>query len=114
MKGVCGDCPRQDYQEVDHSEDLSFPDTMRSRWHPMTVASARVAPFDGSLRVEWCVDRFADRNESFPKYRWTIDRRVQEDAEHPTSLGASTHTAFERPLPVFIHTEGYHRYHCRP
>lgn len=60
---------------------------MGSRLHPKTVASARVNPFDVSLRVELCIERFADKYDSFPKSRSTINRRIQEPAEQTDLLG---------------------------
>ena len=77
----CGYCRRQAKQEANHNENLSFEQAMRSRWHPKTLASARVIPFDVSLRVELCIERFADRYSEFPKSRSTINRRVHEVAE---------------------------------
>lgn len=77
----CGYCRRQAQQEAEHNEELSFAEAMGSRWHPKTVASARVVPFDVSLRVELCIERFADQCDSFPKSRSIINRRVQEAAE---------------------------------
>lgn len=81
-KCTCGYCRRQAKQEADHNKNLSFAQAMRSRWHPKTVASARVIPFDVSLRVELCVERFADRYSEFPNSRSTINRRVHQAAEH--------------------------------
>ena len=77
----CGYCRRQAKQEADHNKQLSFAQAMRSRWHPKTVASARVIPFDVSLRVELCIERFADRFSEFPKSRSTINRRVHQAAD---------------------------------
>ena len=83
----CGYCRRQAHQEAKHNRDLSFPQAMRSRWRPKTVASARVIPFDVSLRVGLCIDRFADHYSEFPKSRSTINRRVGEAAEHSELSG---------------------------
>ena len=60
---------------------------MASRWHPKTANSSRVIPFDISLRVELCIDRFLDRYEAFPKSRSTINRRVSEAADEAGLTG---------------------------
>lgn len=67
----CGYCRRHAQQEADHKEALSYAEAMQSRWHPKTVASARVIPFDVSLRVELCIERFADQYSEFPESRST-------------------------------------------
>lgn len=77
----CGYCRRQARQEANHNESLTFDQARANRWHPKTVSSARVVPFDVSLRVELCVERFANRYDRFPKSRSTINRRLQEVAE---------------------------------
>ena len=83
----CGYCNRQAAQEVEHNESLTMSDALSTRWHPKTVGSARAIPFDLSLRVELCLERFADRYESFPKSRSTINRRVHEAAAHADLSG---------------------------
>lgn len=40
--------------------------------------SARSIPFDLSLGIEPCVERFADRYDGFSRSRSTVNRRVQE------------------------------------
>jgi site-specific recombinase XerD len=55
---------------------------MADRWHPKTASSARAVPFDLSLRVELCLERFADRYDTFPHSRATVNRRVTAAAEH--------------------------------
>ncbi len=72
----CAYCRRQARQEATHNDELSVEDAIASRWHPKTVASARLIPFDLSLRLELCVERFANRYDAFPRSRSTIDRRV--------------------------------------
>ena len=76
----CGYCRRQAKQEAAHNESLTVRQAQAGRWHPKTVASARVIPFDVSLRVELCIERFADRYEAFPRSRSTVNRRVHEAA----------------------------------
>jgi integrase len=76
----CGYCRRQARQEAINNDGLSVEDTITSRWHPKTVASARLIPFDLSLRLELCVERFANRYDAFPRSRSTINRRVQAAA----------------------------------
>lgn len=77
----CGYCRRQAQQETTHNDDLSIEDAVASRWYPKTVASARLILFDLSLRLELCIERFANRYDAFPRSRSTINRRVQAAAE---------------------------------
>ncbi len=93
--GTCGYCRRQAKQEADHNKNLFFAQAMRSRWHPKTVASARVIPFDVSLRVELCIERLADHYCEFPKSRSTINRWVHQAAEHSGLQGGYIHTVSE-------------------
>jgi integrase len=79
---ACGYCRRQAVQEATSNTNLTEQEALADRWHPKTVTSARAIPFDLSLRVELCVERFADQYESFPHSRSTINRRVEEAAEH--------------------------------
>lgn len=48
----CGYCRRQGRQEAEHSGTLDFEQALADRWHPKTINSARIIPFDVSLRVE--------------------------------------------------------------
>lgn len=77
----CGYCHAQAKQEAAINDDLSFEQAMADRWHPKTANSSRVIPFDVSLRVELCIDRFLNRYEEFPRSRSTINRRVSEAAD---------------------------------
>lgn len=83
----CGYCHRQAKQEADHNDSLTRQQALASRWHPKTVASDRVIPFDVALRVELCIERFADRDEEFPRSRSTVNRRVHEAAANTTLPG---------------------------
>lgn len=77
----CGYCRRQARSEARNSDDLSYDNALADRWHPKTAASARVIPFDMSLRVELCIEEFDERYETFPKSTATINRRLQEAFE---------------------------------
>ena len=83
----CGYCRRQARQEAAHNEQLTVSDALVSRWHPKTIASARLIPFDLSLRIELCIERFANRYDGFPRSRATVNRRVQEAAEEADLTG---------------------------
>ncbi|WP_331236582.1 tyrosine-type recombinase/integrase [Natronorarus salvus] len=83
----CGYCCRQARQGAAHNDDLFVTDTVASRWHPKTVASARLILFDLSLRLELCFERFAARYDEFPRSRTTIDRRVQAAADEADIAG---------------------------
>jgi len=83
----CGYCRRQAEQEISHNDGLSITDALASRWHPKTVASARIVPFDLSLRLELCVERFANQYDEFPRSRSTINRRVQAVAKEADLSG---------------------------
>ncbi|WP_254838047.1 tyrosine-type recombinase/integrase [Natronomonas marina] len=106
----CGYCKRQASQEAAHNDELSEADAVAARWHPKTVASARSLPFDPSLRIELCLERFADRYDEFPKSRSTINRRVQAAAEgaglsgrvdpHCLRATAASHHAYKGVAPV--------------
>lgn len=78
---ACGHCERQARQEASHNDDLKEADAVAARWHPKTVASARSLPFDLSLRIELCLERFADRYDEFPRSRSSINRRAQAAAD---------------------------------
>jgi site-specific recombinase XerD len=83
---------------------------MKDRWHPKTATSARAVPFDLSLRVELCIERFTDRYDEFPVSRSTLNRRVQTVAEkadicgrvYPHSLRATaaSYHAYQGVAPV--------------
>ncbi|WP_375140829.1 tyrosine-type recombinase/integrase [Salinarchaeum laminariae] len=85
-------------------------DALASRWHPKTVTSARSIPFDLSLRIELCLERFTKRYEEFPRSRSTVNRRVTEAAEqadlsgriYPHCLRATSasHHAYKGVAPV--------------
>lgn len=106
----CGYCRRQARQEVTHNDKLTAADTIASRWHPKTVASARSIPFDLSLRIELCVERVANRYSDFPRSRSTVNRRVKEAADQADLTGriyphclratAASHHAYKGVAPV--------------
>ena len=77
----CGTCRRQAKQEATHNDDLTKEAAMDDRWHPKTIASARIVPYDISLRVELAIERFADQYESFPRSQATVNRRVNAAAD---------------------------------
>jgi integrase len=78
----CGYCLRQARSEARNSGHLTKSEALAGRWHPKTAASARVIPFDISLRVELCIEGFAARYERFPKSVSTINRRLSEVVAH--------------------------------
>jgi len=84
---ACGYCERQARQEASHNDELSEADAVPARWHPKTVASARSLPFDLWLRLELCLERFADRHDEFPRSRSSINRRVQAAADEAELSG---------------------------
>ena len=106
----CGYCRRQARQEADHNEDLTFEEAMTSRWHPKTVTSARLIPYDLSLRLELCLERFASRYDEFPRSRSTVNRRIQDAADlaglpghvypHCLRATAASHHAYKGVAPV--------------
>ena len=106
----CGYCQRQARQEASYNDRLTETAAFESRWHPKTVASARSIPFDLSLRIELCIERFATRYESFPRSRSTINRRIQEAADEASLTGriyphclratAASHPAYKGVAPV--------------
>lgn len=106
----CGYCQRQARQEAAHTDNLTVEAALRSRWHPKTIASARSIPFDLSLRIELCVERFARQYEGFPRSRSTVNRRVQGAAEQAQLTGrvyphclratAASHHAYKGVAPV--------------
>jgi integrase len=75
-----------------------------------TVASARSIPFDLSLRIELCIERFANRYDGFPRSRSTVNRRVEEAAAQANLTGriyphclratAASHHAYKGVAPV--------------
>lgn len=90
--------------------DLFIGDALASRWHPKTVASARLIPFDLSLRLELCVERSANRYDAFPRLRSTTNRRVQTAADkadlpgrvypHCQRATAASYHAYKGVAPV--------------
>lgn len=76
----CGYCRRRARAEADNSDQLNYSHALAGRWQPKTAAVARVISFDASLRVEFCIEEFADRYEEFPKSPSTINRRLSEAA----------------------------------
>jgi integrase len=107
---MCGYCRRQARQEAAHNDDLYIGEALASRWHPKTVASPRLIPFDLSLRLELCIERFANRYDAFPRSRSTINRRVQAAAEEADFSGrlyphclratAASYHAYKGVVPV--------------
>ena len=107
---ACGYCERQARQEASHNVDLTEADAIAGRWHPKTVASARSLPFDLSLRIELCLERFAERYDEFPRSRSSINRRVQAAADeaglsgrvysHCLRATAASHHAYKGVAPV--------------
>lgn len=83
----CGYCRRQARSEARTSDELSYRNALAGRWHPKTTASARVIPFDVSLRVELFIEEFEERDEAFPKSTTTINRRLQEAVEQSDLTG---------------------------
>lgn len=77
----CGTFHRQAEQEAANSDELTKQDAMQDRWHPKTITSARIVPFDISLRVELTIERFTEQHDAFPRSQATINRRVAAAAE---------------------------------
>jgi integrase len=106
----CGYCRNQASQEAIHNDDLKPEKALDDRWHPKTVSSARAIPFDLSLRVELCIERFTDRYEQFPGSRSMINRRVTTAAEqadiggrvypHCLRATAASYHAYKGVAPV--------------
>lgn len=106
----CGYCQRQARQKAAHNDVLTEADAVASRWHPKTVASARLIPLDLSLRIEFCIERFANHYDGSPRSRSTINRRVQEAADQADLTGriyphclratAVSHHAYKGVAPV--------------
>jgi integrase len=106
----CGYCRRQAAQEVTHHDSLTVEQARQDRWHPKTASSARAIPFDLSLRVQLCIERFADRYTEFPRGRSTVNRRVDAAAEQADIAGrvyphclratAASYHAYQGVAPV--------------
>ena len=106
----CGYCRRRAQQETIHNDDRSIEDAVASRWHSKTGASARLIPFDLSLRLELCVERSANRYDAFPRSRSTVNRRVQAAAKeadlprraypHCLRATAASYHAGGAPVPL--------------
>ena len=106
----CGYCRRQARQEAARTDELPVEDALASRWHPKTVASARLIPFDLSLRLELCLERFAEKYDAFPRSRSTITRRVEAAASaaglpgrvypHCLRATAASYHAYKGVAPV--------------
>ena len=74
------------------------------------MASARVIPFDLSLRLELCIERFVDQYDAFPRSRSTITRRVAAAADeaglpgrvypHCLRATAASYHAYKGVAPV--------------
>lgn len=79
---ACRYWSRQARAEAGNSDQLTYSEALAGRWHPKTAATARVIPFDTSLRVELCIEEFVERYELFPKSPSTINRRLSEAAAH--------------------------------
>jgi len=75
---------------------ISVEDAIVSRWHPKTVASARLISFDLSLRLELRAERFANRYDVFPRSRSTVLGYTGRDQ---VPRGPVSHTDF--PLLAF-------------
>lgn len=108
----CGYCRRQARQEAEHNENLTVGEAMASRWHPKTVTSARLIPYDLSLRLELCLRRFASRYDEFPRSLSTVNRRIQAAADlaglpghvypHCLRATAASHHAYKGVAPVSL------------
>jgi integrase len=98
----CGSCRRQAKREAERADDLDLAQAVDERWQPKTAAAARVIPFDISLRIELCLDRFAERHESFPRSRATVNRRVNAAAE-ATNLAGNVYPHSLRATAASFH-----------
>jgi integrase len=107
---ACGYCRRQAGQEAANHEELTREAALAERWHPKTATSARAVPFDLSLRLELCMERFIDRWDQFPRSRSTINRRISAAAEeagldgrvypHCLRATAASYHAYQGVAPV--------------
>jgi integrase len=105
----CGYCRRQAAQQAER-QDCTTEESLARRWRPKTPTSARAIPFDLSLRLELCVDRFTTRFEEFPRSRSTINRRVTAAARaadleghiypHGLRATAASYHAYHGVAPV--------------
>lgn len=109
----CGYCRRQAAQEATHHDTLTPTQARQDRWHPKTASSARAIPFDLSLRVQLCIERFADRYDEFPHSRSTVNRRVMPPPSTPTSPTGCIRTVCGRPPPATTPTRASPPSRCR-
>ena len=90
----CGYCREQAKQEASNNDSLTFRQAMATRWHPKTANLSRVIPFDVSLRVELCIDRFLDRYDESPQtHDPPLIGECPRQPKRPVLLVASIHTA---------------------
>lgn len=61
--------------------NMTFQAALDERWQPKTENSSRAIPFDFDIRLQLCIERFADRYDAFPKSRATVNRRIDRAAE---------------------------------
>lgn len=81
----CGDCRQHAKQESNHNE-ISVSGAMDDRWKPKTKMAVREIPFDFDPRIELCIERFFDRNESWPRSSQVVGRRLRRAANEVDSL----------------------------
>jgi integrase len=82
----------------DHNKELG--DVVSDWWQPKTPQSARSIPYDFSVRLQLCVERFFDKYDEFPISKSSLNRRVEEAKEeshlqkriYPHSLRATAAT----------------------
>lgn len=88
-------------QKVEET-NITLEEALAERWEPKTEAGARTVPFDHDVRLQMCIERFADRYDEWPRSRATVNRRINGAAEnadlearvYPHALRATAASAF--------------------
>jgi len=82
--------------------NITLEEALSERWEPKTEAGARAIPFDHDVRLQLCIERFAERYDQWPRSRATVNRRINAAAEnadlearvYPHALRATAASAF--------------------
>ncbi len=62
-------------------DNRSFEEVLEEYWQPKTENAARAIPFDHDVRLQLCIERFAEEYEVYPRSKATMNRRVDAAAE---------------------------------
>lgn len=62
-------------------QNRTFEGILDEYWQPKTENAERSIPFDHSVRVQLCIERFADEYDVYPRSKATMNRRVDAAAE---------------------------------